>query len=149
MTKVYEKRSVFPTTMERMMAFHQHPRALQRLTPPPIFVQLLRDDRTSFTTGELEFRLWFGPIPIRWLARHEPGPTPTSFIDRMIDGPMAVWEHQHIFRDVPGGVELTDHVTFAHKPGLPGLFTRLMFDGPPLSFLFFYRHLRTRLGTRL
>jgi hypothetical protein len=28
---------------------------------------------------------------------------------------------------------------------LIGLFTRLFFDGLPLRFLFFYRHLRTRM----
>jgi ligand-binding SRPBCC domain-containing protein len=134
------------TTMERMIKFHEDPKALGILTPPPIFMQSIRDDRTSLTDGELEFNLWFGPIPIRWIARHEPGPTPTSFMDRQISGPMASWEHQHIFTEVPGGVELHDRITLSHKPGLPGLLTRLMFDGLPLRILFFYRHLRTRLS---
>ena len=146
--KVYQHQTLIPTTMARMIAFHQDPRALNRLTPPPIFVQLLRDDRKSFSQGELVFRLWFGPLPIQWVARHEPGPTPTSFIDRMIDGPLDSWQHEHLFRAVSGGVELTDRVTYAHKPGLPGLLTRLLFDGLPLRLLFVYRHLRTRLGTR-
>lgn len=146
--KVFERRSVIPTTMDKMWNFHAAPRAFSTLTPPPIFVQVLRDSRTSLTDGELEFRLWVGPIPVYWRARHEPGPIPTSFIDRQLNGPMAYWEHQHLFRAVPGGVELTDHLTLAHKPGLAGLFTRLMFDGLPLRILFLYRHLRTRLGTR-
>lgn len=147
-THVFEHRSVMATTLDRMLAFHQKPEALRILTPPPIFVQLLHDGRTSFTSGDLEFRLWFGPVPIRWLARHEPGPTPTSFIDRMIEGPLDYWEHQHLFAEVPGGVELRDRITIAHKPGLPGLLTRLVFDGLPLRMLFIYRHLRTRLATR-
>lgn len=128
------------------MAFHQAPDALARLTPPPplMFMQVLRDDRTSLTAGEIEFRLWFGPFPVRWLARHEAGPTATSFADRMIDGPMARWEHQHVFAEVEGGVELIDHITLAHKPGLQGLLTRLVFDGLPLRMLFLYRHWRTR-----
>ena len=147
-TKVFEHRSVIPTTLDRMVAFHDDPKALSRLTPPPplMLMQVLRDDRTSLTEGELEFRLWFGFVPVRWVARHEPGPTPTSFADRMLVGPMEVWEHQHIFRDVPGGVELVDHITLAHKPGLPGLLTRLIFDGLPLRLLFVYRHWRTRRG---
>ncbi len=149
-TKVFEHRSVIATTMEQMIAFHNDPKALSRLTPPPplMFMQVLRDERTSLTAGELEFRLWFGPFPVRWLARHEPGPTSTSFIDRMIQGPMAYWEHQHIFENVGGGVQLVDHVTLAHKPGLAGLVTRLIFDGLPLKMLFVYRHLRTRLALR-
>src|SRR5436190_18104556 len=99
-TKVFQHQSTFPTTMERMTAFHNDPRAINRLTPPPIFVQCLRDDRTSLTGGELLFRLWFGPIPVRWLARHEPGPTENSFQDRMIAGPLDSWLHQHIFKEV-------------------------------------------------
>jgi ligand-binding SRPBCC domain-containing protein len=149
-TKVFEHRSVIATTLARMIAFHEDPQALSRLTPPPplMFLQVLRDDRTSLTAGELEFRLWFGPFPVRWLARHEPGPTPASFIDRLIEGPMAYWEHQHRFREVPGGVELTDHISLAHKPGVAGLLTRLFFDGLPLRLLFVYRHFRTRVVLR-
>lgn len=148
--RVFEHRSVFPATAEQVVAFHEDANAFRRLTPPPplMFMQVLRDDRTSLTEGELEFRLWFGPIPVRWLARHEPGPIPTSFTDRMIAGPMAWWVHQHIFRPVGEGVELTDHITLAHKAGVAGLFTRLIFDGLPLRLLFVYRHWRTRKALR-
>jgi len=145
---VYEKRSVFKTTAEKLLAFHQDPSALGKLTPLPMFMQLIRDDRTSITEGEIEFTLWFAVIPIRWLARHEAGPTPTSFADRMIRGPMAYWRHEHIIEKTPEGVALIDRVTLAHKSGLQGIATRLMFDGVPLRILFFYRHLRTRLATR-
>ncbi|MDX1994134.1 MAG: hypothetical protein SF029_17235 [bacterium] len=143
---VFQKRSVMKTTMERMMAFHQDPKALSNLTPPPIFMQLHRDDRTSLTEGELEFTLRFVVIPIRWIAQHQPGPTPTSFADFQVKGPLAYWRHEHIFEEVPGGVALTDRVTLAHKPGLAGVLTWLAFDGIPLRILFFYRHLRTRLA---
>jgi len=143
-THVFEKRSVMNTTMEKMIAFHEDPKAMPKLSPPPIFVQVHRDERTSLTEGELEFTLWFGPIPIRWLARHEPGPTETSFADLMVKGPMAYWRHEHIFEEADGGIALIDRVTIAHKKGLAGLITRLMFDGVPLRILFFYRHTRTR-----
>ncbi|MBI5668215.1 MAG: hypothetical protein HZC41_09430 [Chloroflexi bacterium] len=145
-TKVFEQRSVIPTSMSRMIAFHEDAQALYRLTPPPIFLRPLRDDMRSLTSGEREFMLWFGPVGVRWVARHEPGPSDTSFADKMLAGPLAYWRHEHIFREVPGGVELTDRVTYAHRPGLPGLLTRLVFDGLPLRILFFYRHLRTRLA---
>jgi ligand-binding SRPBCC domain-containing protein len=142
-SKLFEHRSVFPTTLAGIQNLHQDPKALSRLMPPLPMLQVLRDSRTSLTEGELEFRLWFGPLPVHWLARHEPGPIPTSFMDRMIEGPLAVWEHQHIFREVEAGVELTDHITLAHCPGWRGLLTRLIFDGLSLRILFIYRHWRT------
>jgi ligand-binding SRPBCC domain-containing protein len=143
-TKVFEQRSVFPTTLAAIQNLHEDPKALSRLMPPLPVLQILRDSRTSLTEGEFEFRLWFGPLPVRWLARHERGPIPSSFMDRMIEGPLAAWEHQHIFRQVKSGVELTDHITLAHRPGWRGLLTRLLFDGPSLRLLFLYRHWRTR-----
>lgn len=141
---VYAKTSRFAASLDELLRLHQDPRALAKLTPPPIFAQLLRDERLSITEGEVEFRLWVGPLPLRWIARHEPGPTPDSFADAQVSGPMAYWRHEHIFRDVPGGVELTDRVTLAHKPGLLGLFTRLAFGGLALRILFAFRHWRTR-----
>lgn len=133
-----------PGTVHDLMAFHADPRALARLTMPPTFIQVVRDERTSLVDGEIEFYLWVGPIPVRWIARHEPGPTPTSFVDRMLTGPMARWEHQHLFVDVDGGTELVDRITLDHRPGWRGLVTRLLFDGLPLRLLFMYRHWRTR-----
>jgi ligand-binding SRPBCC domain-containing protein len=142
---IYEKRSIIHTTMERMIAFHQDPSTMPKLSPPPIFVKIHRDERISLIEGELEFTLWFGPIPVHWVARHEPGPTGTSFSDVMVKGPMAHWRHEHIFEEDSQGITLIDRVTLTHKPGLPGVFTRLMFAGLPLRILFFYRHLVTRL----
>lgn len=142
-TKVYEKSTVFKTTLDAMKTLHERIGPAQ-LSPPPIFVQVHRDTRTSLTEGELEFTLWMGFIPIRWLARHESADSPHAFADRMIQGPMAFWRHEHIFTPVENGVKLTDRLTIAHKDGLQGLLTRLMFDGIPLQILFFYRHLKTR-----
>jgi len=144
-TRVFQHRSLMPTTLERLWAFHDDPGALAVLTPPPVFVRVLRDDRSSLTEGEIEFQLWFGPFPAYWHARHEPGPIATSFIDRMLKGPALVWVHEHLMQPAEGGVELVDRITIAHRPGgFWGLFTRLFFDGLPLRLLFMYRHWRTR-----
>ncbi|MDZ4763630.1 MAG: hypothetical protein SGI73_03695 [Chloroflexota bacterium] len=146
-TKTVEFRTTVPGTAAQVMAFYADPKAPVILTPPPIFFQIRDDRRTSLTSGDIEFTLWFTFIPLKWTSRHEPGEIPTAFIDRMLSGPTAVWIHHHIARDLPdqpGNVELIDRLEIAHKNGVMGLFTRLAFDGLPLRFLFFYRHLRTR-----
>jgi len=143
--KTFEYRSVARTTMAQVLAFHQDLHAIAWLTPPPIFITIQRDARISLTSGELDFTLWFGLLPVHWTARHEPGPTETSFRDIMTRGPMAQWQHQHVFREVEGGVELSDRLTYEHRAsGFWSIFTHLMFDGLLLRLLFFYRHLRTR-----
>ena len=140
----FEHCSIIHTTLEAAQDFHNDPKALSRLTPPPLFIQVLRDERVSLTEGEVEFNLWFGPVPVRWLARHEPRPDVSSFMDRMLKGPMAAWEHLHSFRPVEGGGELTDRIRLAHPSGWKGVLTRQIFDGLPLRFLFVYRLWRTR-----
>jgi len=135
-------------SVAELRQFHEDSRAFARLTPPPLYVQLRRDDRRSLTEGEIEFTLWFGPWPIRWLARHEPGPSPDSFADLQLRGPLAYWRHEHIFRQVAAGVALTDRITLAHRPGPLGLLTRLAFDGLALRLLFGFRHWRTRRALR-
>lgn len=140
----YEHRSVVPADIESVLSFHRDEWSLSRLTPPPMFVCVRRDARTSLTRGELDFVLWVGPFPIRWLADHSPGPTRWSFVDRMAAGPLKCWEHEHLFEPAGTGVRITDRVTFAHKPGLAGWWTRMLFSKIFLAALFRFRHARTR-----
>lgn len=142
----FEKSTLMKTTVEKLSAFHEQPNAFGKLTPPPIFIRVKEDNRTSITSGDLKFTMWLGPIPIQWHAQHQPGPTPHSFADQQLRGPLAYWRHEHIYQETTDGVKLIDRITIAHKDGLQGLFTRLMFDGLPLRFLFFYRHLRTKFA---
>jgi hypothetical protein len=44
----------------------------------------------------MDFTMWLGPLPLRWQARFE-DVTPTSFVDRMVQGPMHTWRHHHSF----------------------------------------------------
>jgi len=146
--QAFEKTSLIKTTLPAIIAFHEDARALSRLTPPPVFVQIQRDARQSLTQGEVDFTLWFGLLPVRWTARHEPGSSEHSFIDRQVRGPMDYWEHEHSFKPREGGVELRDHLRYRHGTGLWGLFTRVAFCRTLLHLLFSYRHLRTRLALR-
>ncbi len=142
--RVFVHRSEMPGTLQALQRFHEAPMAFERLAPPFLQLRIEQDRRRSLTEGEVVLRMGPGPLAIRWLARHEAGPTAHSFTDRLIDGPLACWVHQHIFEAQERGVALTDRITLAHRPGWRGLLTRLLFDGPALRLLFVYRHWRTR-----
>jgi ligand-binding SRPBCC domain-containing protein len=110
----FEHTSVLPASLEKIWAFHEQPNAFGILTPPPIFVQVHRREMVSLRQGEIEFTLWFAFFPIRWLALHEPGSTPTSFVDRMLRGPLKTWRHEHRLEATPNGTRLTDQITIEH-----------------------------------
>lgn len=148
MGKIFEHRSLMPGSVEALWAFHEDPRALSRLSMPPTFIQVLRDERVSLVSGQIVFRLWLGLLPVHWVAEHAPGPTACSFVDRMVEGPMAQWEHLHLFESAIQGTFLVDRIVLEHRPSIAGLFTRFLFDGLPLRILFMYRHWRTRRALR-
>ena len=54
-TRSFVQSSVIMTTLQEMKRYRADPRALARLTPPPIFMRVLRDDRRSLTEGEIDF----------------------------------------------------------------------------------------------
>lgn len=145
-SRLFEKQSVIRCTLDELWQFHQASDAIKTITPPPVFVQVHQDRRVSLTEGDLVFTLWLLFLPVRWVARHEAGTTAHSFVDVMVDGPMAYWRHEHILEPVAEGVRLTDRIRLAHRDGWRGLLTRLMFDGLPLWMLFSYRHWRTKMA---
>jgi ligand-binding SRPBCC domain-containing protein len=142
--RTFTHESFMPAPAEQVTDLHDRPETFKMLAMPPLVIQVLRDDRRSLSEGEVEFNLWFGPVPIRWVARHEAGPTPTSFRDVQLTGPHRTWEHEHVFVPVEGGTRLVDRIRIEHEPGLKGWISRLMFDGPLLKMLFMYRHWQTR-----
>lgn len=124
--------------------FHHDARALKRLSPPPMFVQLHRVDPLG--EGAIaDFTLWLGPIPIRWLAVHSDVHPLTGFTDTQQRGPLCYWRHTHRFEALDAGTtRVSEHIVYDYHPGLAGVFARLLFSSPGLTFLFWYRGWVTR-----
>lgn len=131
--------------LQRVSEFHHHPRALKLLSPPPMIVQLHHAD--PLAEGSVaEFTLWLGFIPIRWKAVHT-HVSEHGFTDTQAAGPMAHWLHTHRFEKVDERTtRVHEHIEYAYKPGLAGLFSRLLFSPPGLWFLFSYRAWATRMA---
>ena len=124
-------------------AFHHDTRILKKLSPPPMFVQIHSFEPLA-DRSLADFTLWFGPIPLRWRARHS-NVSESGFTDTQEEGPMAYWQHRHQFESVgPTHTIVREHIQYEHPAGLKGLFTRMLFNPAGLYLLFTYRKLRTR-----
>lgn len=145
---VFRAASRLRAPVEAVAEFHARPGALKRLTPPPIFVQVRRAD--PLAEGALaDFTLWFGPLPVPWLALHHSVDLRSGFADRQVRGPLRRWEHTHRWQAAvtPRGEACTlieDQIEYEHFAGLRGLLTRLLFARPLLRVMFAYRHWVTR-----
>ena len=129
--------------IEAVAEFHGDTRALKKLSPPPMVVQLHRVD--PMAEGSVsEFTLWLGPIPIHWQAVHSQV-SPSGFTDTQEKGPLAFLRHTHHFQTLPDGVtKIEDRVEYQHYAGIKGLFSRLLFSKTGLTGLFTYRKWATQ-----
>jgi ligand-binding SRPBCC domain-containing protein len=132
----YTHRFRVKAPLSSVAAFHQQPASMGAITPPPIRAELHRVPATLADGGEMDFTLWFGPLPIHWRASIE-NVSDAGFTDRQVTGPFAQWEHRHSFLRVDDQAsEVIDQISLRLKPhllwgpvglgflvGLPMLFT--------------------------
>jgi len=113
------------------------------ITPPPIIVKVHQAPYRLGEGDKMDFTLWLGVLPIRWLASIE-SVSPNGFTDRQIRGPFASWSHRHSFQPIDEGqTEIIDEISYHIKKhpfwGLLGLSM-----GISLPILFAYRAWKTR-----
>jgi ligand-binding SRPBCC domain-containing protein len=61
------------------------------------------------------------------------------FVDNQLVGPYALWHHQHHFKEVEGGVEMTDIVTYKMPYGVLGRLLELLVVNKKVKAIFSYR----------
>ena len=129
--------------------FHISTTTLKRLTPFPVFVQIHHIE--PLAEGSMaEFTMWFGPLPVLWVAKHVQVDPLNGFTDVQIAGPMLIWEHTHSFRAISDQVtEIRDYIEYAHRPGIKNFWTRLLYAPLMLKFLFLYRAFVTKRLTKI
>ena len=103
--------------VEVVWRFHEREDILQILTPPWQPVKVIRREGGLDVGAITEFRLFLGPIPVTWLARHVECQEYKIFTDQQIKGPMESWLHRHIFTKENGQTRLTDSIEYAIPGG--------------------------------
>lgn len=133
----YSHRFSVQAPLERVAEFHHDPKALKRLTPPPVFVQARRIEPMD-ENSEAEFTMWLGPIPVRWLAIHSDVDWRRGFTDTQAQGPFEAWVHRHTFHEISQDVtEVMDEIQASFGNGLwNGMVSRLMWWNLPVLFAF-------------
>lgn len=117
--------------------FHRDTSVLRRLTPFPIYVAFKHIEPIR-EGSEAHFTLWFGPVPVKWKARHFDFTPPFGFADEQVEGPFNMWVHHHSFSPLAGkGTRVQDEINFElGKRGLGWLMSRFMWLTLPVLFAF-------------
>ncbi len=83
-------------------------------------------------------------IPLSWMTEIKHVERLKHFVDEQRRGPYRLWHHQHHFREVPGGVEMTDLVHYQLPFGPLGSLAHVITVKSQLKKIFTYRYHKIR-----
>lgn len=136
-----ERVQFLPITTEAAWEFFSAPRNLKTITPPHMGFDITSGASAKIYAGQIityVVRPVLG-IPMSWMTEitHvEPG---SFFVDEQRIGPYKLWHHQHHFRPVEGGVEMTDIVHYQLPMRVLGRLAHVVFVRKQLEGIFEFR----------
>ena len=82
-------------------------------------------------------------IPLYWMTEITQVEPMKYFIDEQRYGPYSFWHHQHHFKEVDGGVEMTDIVHYKIPFSFFGVLAHYLFVHSQLNKIFSFRFEKT------
>ncbi len=144
MSKIYvfQRAQQLPISVERAWDFFSQPKNLHELTPP--------DLNLKFTNRVFGAEMYAGQIitynvkpvlgiPLFWMTEITQVVKPLFFVDEQRRGPYAMWHHEHHFKKIDGGVQMTDLLHYALPLGPLGRLAHALFVQKQLESIFAYR----------
>jgi ligand-binding SRPBCC domain-containing protein len=144
LSKVYSFSSIqkMPITPETAWDFFSRPQNLQHITPASMgFVVKSRYHGELMYPGQIieyTVRPILG-IPIYWMTEITHVDPNNYFIDEQRFGPYSLWHHQHHFKKIDGGVEMTDIVHYKIPYWFVGDLANTLFVKKQLREIFAFR----------
>lgn len=78
-------------------------------------------------------------IPMNWVTEITHVKEGVFFVDEQRKGPYRIWHHEHHFKEVVGGVEMTDIVSYEVPFGILGRLVHPLIVRKKLEEIFEYR----------
>jgi ligand-binding SRPBCC domain-containing protein len=140
MTYVLVTSEAVQAPLGRVFAFFAEPMNLSLITPPWLHFTLVHPFAPVMAVGlRLTYRIRPLIVPQTWVSQITAYEPPHRFVDEQRQGPYAYWHHEHTFRSVPDGTEVTDRVTYQLPLGLAGRVAHAIFVRQQLRSIFAFR----------
>lgn len=142
--KIYniKRVQVLPLTLAEAWDFFSTPRNLAKITPAYMKFKILyvSGGEKTYAGQLIRYKVNVMPgVSMHWVTEITQVKEPSHFIDEQRFGPYALWHHQHHFREVPGGVEMTDEVNYAIPLGWLGRLANALFVERQVNAIFDHR----------
>ncbi|KAA3645240.1 MAG: hypothetical protein DWP98_11395 [Bacteroidetes bacterium] len=139
---VFKTSTRLPISIDEAWAFFSNPKNLKVITPEymgfDITSQLYNDSMYNGMIITYKVRPVLN-IPIRWMTEITHIHDRVFFVDEQRIGPYKIWHHQHHFKAIEGGVEMTDIIDYVVPFGFIGRFLEPILVRPKLNEIFSFR----------
>jgi ligand-binding SRPBCC domain-containing protein len=142
---VYSIKTVqqIPIPLEEAWEFFSNPANLQKITQANMsFKTISKHHGKRMYAGQIiEYKVKpvLG-IPLYWMTEIAHVQDQQYFIDEQRFGPYSLWHHQHHFKSIEGGVEMTDIVHYKLPFWILGDIANSLFVKKQLDEIFEYRY---------
>ena len=144
MSKVYSFKTVqeIPMSLNQAWIFFSNPQNLADITPDNIGFKIISKHHgdTMYAGQVIEYKVSpvFG-IPLYWMTEITHLDSKKYFVDEQRYGPYSLWHHQHHFKVIDGGVQMTDIVHYKLPLWILGDLGNCLFVKNKLQQIFDYR----------
>jgi len=143
--KTYERRwkTFIPITLDEAWDFFSSPLNLAKITPPEmsfVVTSPYNTDTKMYAGMIITYKVtpMLG-IKLNWMTEITHVEDKVYFVDEQRFGPYALWHHQHHFKEVPGGIMMTDILNYAMPFGVAGTIANLILVKNKINQIFSYR----------
>jgi ligand-binding SRPBCC domain-containing protein len=136
-----KKTQLVKTDLTSCWNFFSSPKNLQKITPDYMGFDIKTELPEKMYEGLMiayNVKPLFN-IPMEWITEIKYVHENKFFVDEQRKGPYKIWHHEHHFKEVEGGVEMTDIVTYELPLGFLGKIAHPIIVKKKLDEIFEYR----------
>ncbi len=136
-----KRKQFVKTDLSSCWDFFSSPQNLKKITPPYMGFNIKYELPEKMYEGlmiEYTVKPLLG-IPMSWVTEIKTVKDKQFFVDEQRKGPYKMWHHEHHFKEVEGGVEMTDIVSYEIPLGILGRLAHLLFVRKKLVEIFDFR----------
>jgi ligand-binding SRPBCC domain-containing protein len=132
-----------PISLDEAWDFFSSPLNLAKITPAEmrfVVTSEYNGDTKMYPGMIITYKVspLFG-IKLNWMTEITHVDDHKYFVDEQRFGPYALWHHQHHFKEIPGGVQMTDILHYAVPFGIVGRLANNILVGKEVRKIFNYR----------
>ncbi len=141
--KVYtlKTKQILPISLEEAWEFFSSPLNLSKITPAYMNFVIKSELAEKMYPGMLiSYKVSpVAGIPITWVTEISHVEENKFFVDEQRYGPYSMWHHEHHFKELDNGIEMTDIVSYVPPFGILGRIANSLFISKQVRGIFDYR----------